>query len=143
MKTNDRLTAVATIKSAVAECVEEARKYGRTGTAYEPTAADCDWISGEVVKAISRKATKAEWQEAGFEYVGNAHYGESEESDDAADLAEKILEASDDEEGMVEAADARRIAGNARPDCHQRTSAKDLAARLGCADELARLLAKR
>lgn len=49
--------------------------------------------------------------------------------------ARAIYDAAGDE-GWISEADALRIAGRARPDCHGRRTMADLAARLGCAAEL-------
>jgi len=56
-------------------------------------------------------------------------------ADALSDLAGSIYDAAG-EDGMVNAEDALRIAGQTRPECHGQRSMRDLAERLGCAREL-------
>jgi hypothetical protein len=68
--------AIDTIVHEARVCEAYARENGfeDIGPGYELTAQDCEFIADSVRYSINRFPTKEEWAEAGFSFVGNAHY---------------------------------------------------------------------
>lgn len=67
-------TAQEIIAKGIALCEADARAQGWVGDCvFEPTFLECASIALDVRKEIGRMPTKAEWEAAGYKYVGGRH----------------------------------------------------------------------
>lgn len=67
------MTAIThTIRRLADENFAAAVRQGYEGEQYEQTAADCEYIIDEIVRAFGRKPTREEWTDAGFAGIGDS-----------------------------------------------------------------------